>query len=34
MVETMVNLGFFGLEGNPSLYIMELYCGHVDVYSE
>ena len=33
-VEFMFNLGFFPLEGNPSLYMRELYCGCVCVYSE
>jgi len=30
----MLNLGFFSLEGNSSLYMRELYCDYVDVYSE
>ena len=30
MVEVMFNLGFFSLEGNPSLYMRELYCVYVD----
>jgi len=34
MVEVMFNLGFFALEGNPSLYMRELYCIYVDLYSE
>ena len=29
-VEAMFNLGFFSLEGNPSLYMRELYFGYVD----
>jgi len=32
--EVMFNLGFLSLEGNPSLYMRELYCIYVDVYSE
>ena len=34
MVEVMFNLGFFSLEGNPSLYMRKLYCVYVDLYSE
>ena len=33
-VEVMFNLGFFALEGNPSLYMTELYCVYVYLYSE
>jgi len=32
-VEFMFNLGFFSLEGNPSLYMRELYYVYVDLYS-
>ena len=34
MVEVMFNLEFFSLEGNPSLYMRELYCVYVDLYPE
>ena len=34
MVEVMFNLGFFTLEGNPSLYMREFYCIYVDLYYE
>ena len=34
MVEVMFNLGLFSLEGNPSLYMRELYYVYVDLYSE
>ena len=33
-LEVMFNLGSFSLEGNPSLYMRELYYGSVYVYSE
>lgn len=33
-VEVMFNLGFFTLDGNPSLYMREFCCGYVYVYSE
>ena len=33
-VEVMFNLGFFALEGKPLLYMRELYCVYVDLYSE
>ena len=33
-VKVMFNLGFFALEGNPSLYMRELYYVYVDLYSE
>ena len=28
-IEVMFNLGFFAVEGNPSLYMRELYCVYV-----
>lgn len=34
MVEVMFNLCFFSLEGNPSLYMRELYCIYIDPYFE
>jgi len=34
MVEVIFNLGFFSLEGNPLLYMRELYYVYVDLYSE
>ena len=34
MVEVMFNLGFFSLQGNALLYMRELYCVYVDLYSE
>ena len=33
MVEVVFNLGFFALEGNPLLYVRELYCVYVYMYS-
>jgi len=33
-VEVMFNLGIFSLEGNPSLYMRELYCVYVDLHFE
>ena len=30
-MQVMFNLGFFSLEGNPSLYMRELYCVYVDL---
>ena len=33
-VEVMLTLGFFSLEGNPLLYMMELYYIYVDLYSK
>ncbi len=34
MVEVMFNLVFFSLEGNPLIYMRELYCVYVYLYSE
>ena len=34
MVEAMFSLGFFALKGKPSLYMRELFCTYIDVYSE
>jgi len=34
IVEVIFNLGFFSPRRQPLLYMMELYCGYVDVYSE